>query len=174
MGKIIKSSFKKLVAKLFQILGISSLMTAFGCGNIPMTVAYGTVPVDMYGTPPNYATSNIYTLTGSIVDKNSKPIRGIKISVKADDKDDYSLESNYSDSNGYYSLTWRDLIDNDTNFQILVEDEDGEENGLFANQTFNIEFTEDNKTDDRRYNIAGKNITLDEESDAENTETDTE
>lgn len=170
MGKIIKSSFKKLVAKLFQILGISSLMTAFGCGNIPMAVAYGTVPVDMYGTPPNYATSNIYTLTGSIVDKNSKPIRGIRISVKADDEDENSLKHVYSDSNGYYSLTWRDLIDNDTNFQILVEDEDGEENGLFANQTFNIEFTDDNKTDDRRYNIAGKNITLDEESNAENTE----
>lgn len=171
MGKIIKSSFKKLVAKLFQILGISSLLTAFGCGNSNRyIVMYGVGPVDMYGTPPNYATSNIYTLTGSIVDKNSKPIRGIKISVKADDEDENSLKHVYSDSNGYYSLTWRDLIDNDTNFQILVEDEDGEENGLFANQTFNIEFTEDNKTDDRRYNIAGKNITLDEESDAENTE----
>ena len=170
MGKIIKSSFKKLVAKLFQILGISSLMTAFGCGNIPMTVAYGTVPVDMYGTPPNYSTSNEYTLTGSIIDKNSKPIQGIKISVKTDEDAEYPLKYNYSNYNGYYSLTWRDSIDNDTRFQIIVEDEDGEENGSFDNKTFNIEFTDDNKIDDREYNIAGKNITLDEKSGTENKE----
>ena len=170
MGKIIKSSFKKLIAKLFQILGISSLMTAFGCGNIPMTVAYGTAPVDMYGTPPNYSTRNEYTITGSIIDKNSKPIQGIKVSVKTDEEAESSLDDFYSDTNGYYFLRWWDSINNDTRFQIIVEDEDGEENGSFDNKTFYIEFTDDNKIYDRKYNIAGINIILDEKSDTESNE----
>ena len=78
MGKIIKSSFKKIIAKLFQILGISSLLVSFGACNhriIKEEVIEGPV---MYGVPGNF-----FTLEGTITDEDGNAIKGISLSAKA-------------------------------------------------------------------------------------------
>lgn len=173
MGKIIKSSFKKLVAKLFQILGISSLMTAFGCGNA-FVAAYGSKTVeqvDMYGTP-----SNFFILDGTVTDSNGEPIKGIKITAKGNHEDAPSEDFTftYSDEEGNYSIKWRDSNRSEMNFIVTAEDVDGAENGSFDDKAINVDFSETKKNKEdtwtTKYKITGKNITLDEKSDTENKE----
>lgn len=172
MGRVIKSSIKRIIAKLFQILGISSLLTAFGCGNSNRYIAmYGVEPVDMYGTP-----SNFFTLDGTVTDSNGEAIKGIKITAKGNHEDAPSekFTSGYSNDEGHYSIRWNDYNRDDFSFIITAEDVDGEENGSFNDKTIIVDFSETKKDNEdtwtTKYRMTGKDITLDEKSDTENKE----
>ena len=139
MGKKIKLFSKRFITRLFQILGISSLLTAFGCGDHFGAVMYGPEPVDMYGTPTNY-----YILEGNIVDEENKPIEGIKVSVQANETDTYDKnELSFSEENGSFYLKWSRFPSDNMDFTINLEDIDGEENGSFNNRTLNVEYKND-------------------------------
>ena len=158
MGKKIKLFSKRIIIRLFQFLGISSLLTAFGCGSRgPFIAMYGVEPVDMYGTPSNY-----FILDGTVTDSNGDPIQGIKITAKGKHEDAPSdvFTSNFSNEKGYYRLRWNDSNRNDMSFYITAEDVDGEENGSFNDTTITIDFSKTPKT--KNYTITGKNIKLDE------------
>ena len=70
MGKIIKSSFKKIITKVLQVLGISSLITSFSSCSPEYPV--------MYGVPGNF-----FTLEGTVTDEDGNAIKGIELSAKA-------------------------------------------------------------------------------------------
>ena len=144
MAKKIKLFSKRIIARLFQILGISSLLTAFGCTD-PYVVMYGS-PVDMYGTPSNY-----FTLDGKIVDDEQNPIKNIKVSVTTDDEEKnkykYSEIFAYSDESGYFIIQWNDYRSSDMDFIINLEDIDGADNGSFNNKTLNANYKKDDMTD---------------------------
>ena len=172
MGRVIKSSIKRIIAKLFQILGISSLLTAFGCGNSNRYIAmYGVGQVDMYGSP-----SNFFILDGTVTDSNGEPIKGIKITAKGihEDAPSEDFTFTYSDEEGNYSIKWRDSNRSEMNFIVTAEDVDGEENGSFNDRTIIVDFSETTKNDEdtwtTKYRMTGKDITLDEKSGTENKE----
>lgn len=183
MGKIIKSSFKRIIAKVLQVLGISSLLTSFGGCTIKDQVIYGPV---MYGVPGNF-----FTLEGTVTDENGNEIKGIELSAKAkadlpgneedgEHKDFHVYsEKEITGEDGSFSLYWNDYDDNNLDFTIYIKDIDGEENGLFNDITEDVSFGKNNFTDksnfgNEKYKITGKTIKLTKKTDAENTETDTE
>lgn len=185
MGKIIKSSFKKIITKFFQVLGISSILTSFGSC---IEIAYGSPdsPV-MYGVPGNF-----FTLEGTITDEDGNAIKGIELSAKAkadvpgyvdangEHKEFYvHSRKELTGEDGFFSLYWNDYDDNNLDFTIYIKDIDGEENGLFNDITEDVSFDKNNFTDksnfgNEKYKITGKTIKLTKKTDSENTETDTE
>ena len=187
MGKILKSSFKKLIAKLFQILGISSLITSFGgCSLMPDrngAVRYGAV---MYGVPGNF-----FTLEGTITDEDGNAIKGIELNAKAkadvpgnadekDDDEDTERKEFYvycnpetTGEDGFFSLYWNDYDNDNLDFTIYIKDIDGEENGLFNDTTYDVTFNKSNSTGKSNfgngiYKITGKTIKLTKQSDTDN------
>ena len=184
MGKIIKSSFMKIITKVFQVLGISSLLTAFGGCTIENHDIYGPV---MYGVPGNF-----FTLEGTVTDENGNAIKGIELSAKAkadvpgyvdahgEHKEFYvHSRKEITGEDGSFSLYWNDYDDNNLDFTIYIKDIDGEENGLFNDITEDVSFGKNNFTGksnfgNEKYKITGKTIKLTKKTDAENTETDTE
>ena len=185
MGKIIKSSFKKIIVKFFQILGISSLLTSFGACNFKPQeeVIYGPV---MYGVPGNF-----FTLEGTITDEDGNAIKGIELSAKAkadvpgnadeeDDDEDAERKKFYvycnpetTGEDGFFSLYWNDYDRDNLDFTIYIKDIDGEENGLFNDTTYDITFNKSNSTGKSNfgngiYKITGKTIKLTKQSDTDN------
>ena len=178
MGKIIKSSFKKIITKLFQILGISSLFVSFGACNhmIRGDVTYGPV---MYGVPGNF-----FTLEGTITDEDGNTIKGISLSAKAkadvpgnEDEEEGEHKKFYvhsrielSGEDGSFSLKWDDYDENNLDFTIYIKDIDGEENGLFNDTTYDVTFNQSNSIGESdfgngEYKITGKTIKLTKQSD---------
>ena len=181
MGKIIKSSFKKIIAKLFQILGISSLLVSFGACNhriIKEEVIEGPV---MYGVPGNF-----FTLEGTITDEDGNAIKGISLSAKAkadipgnEEADGEQKKFNVhsrkelSGEDGSFSLKWDDYDEKNLDFTIYIKDIDGEENGLFNDTTCDVTFDQSNSTGksdfgNGKYEITGKTIKLTKQSDTDN------
>ena len=180
MGKIIKSSFKKIITKVFQVLGISSLITSFSSCSPEYPV--------MYGVPGNF-----FTLEGTVTDEDGNAIKGIELSAKAkadvpgneedngEQKQFYVFSENeITGDDGSFSLYWNDYDYDNLDFTIYIKDIDGEENGLFNDITEDVSFNKSNSTGDKtpfgngEYKITGKTIKLTKKTDAENTETDTE
>ena len=181
MGKIIKSSFKKIITKILQVLGISSILTSFGSC---IEIAYGSpdYPV-MYGVPGNF-----FTLEGTITDENGNAIKGIELSVKAkadvpgNEEDDgeqkqFYVHSNVitTDADGHFALNWNDYDNDNLDFTIYIKDIDGEQNGLFNDITEDVSFNKNNsigKSDfgNGKYKITGKTIKLTKMNDTENDE----
>lgn len=160
MGKKIKLFSKRIIIRLFQLLGISSLLTAFGCGNT-FLLAYGTVvpePVEEYGVPANY-----FTLEGKVEDEEHNPIKGIKVGIQTPiseyNEEPHSLSFGYSNEYGYYIINWHTFDTSDLNYIITVEDVDGEENGSFNNKTQIIDY-KDGRIKTREYKKSGITLTL--------------
>ena len=172
MGKKIKLFSKRIIAKLFKIFGISSLISAFG--GISCSLGFPREGIALYGVPGNF-----FSLQGNVTDSNGNPIKGIEISVKADtsspSKGDYDplddentktyLETSKTDENGDYSLYWNCMNDNYVDFILDIKDVDGEENGSFNDATETVNYKHNDykdKTDfgNPIYEITGKNIKL--------------
>lgn len=181
MAKKIKSGFGRIISGLIKMLGISSLMTAFGC-----SYEIGA----MYGTPENN-----YVVTGTVKDNDGKAVKGIRVGIKKSPDDtseyggyykayrtweEYDEETGYTfikhewsdyfdftetDKNGNYKLEWRIKPKEDAKFILSAEDMDGEQNGSFQNKTSEIQFTGKDRTKDGSwvdtYEIKNKNISLD-------------
>ena len=149
MSKKLKLFSKRFLARLCQVLGITPLLTAFGCNSFLM--AYGVIQPDpgavcMYGVPGNY-----FTLEVTVVDEEDKPIPHIQLELKTNKNDSeeyvYPDEEHYfSDENGKYKLHWNDYDSENLKFIIDVKDIDGEENGAFNDKTINVEFSDNTKT----------------------------
>ena len=160
MGKKIKLFSKRIIIRLFQLLGISSLMTAFGCGNT-FLLAYGTVvpePVEKYGVPANY-----FTLEGKVEDEEHNPIKGIRVSVQTPINEYNEVQTlidfGYSNEYGYYIINWDTFDTYDLNYIITAEDVDGEENGSFNNKYQIIDY-KDGRIGTREYKKSDITITL--------------
>ena len=175
MGKIIKSSFKKIITKVFQVLGISSLITSFSSCSPEYPV--------MYGVPGNF-----FTLEGTVTDEDGNAIKGIELSAKAkadvpgNEEDDgeqkqFYVHSNVitTDADGHFALNWNDYDNDNLDFTIYIKDIDGEQNGLFNDITEDVSFNKNNsigKSDfgNGKYKITGKTIKLTKMNDTENDE----
>lgn len=178
MGKIIKSSFKKIITKVFQVLGISSLITSFSSCSPEYPV--------MYGVPGNF-----FTLEGTITDEDGNVIKGIELNAKAktdvpgnadekDDDEDTERKEFYvycnpetTGEDGSFSLYWNDYDNDNLDFTIYIKDIDGEENGLFNDTTYDVTFNKSNSTGKSNfgngiYKITGKTIKLTKQSDTGN------
>ena len=141
MAEKLKLFSKKFFARLLQLLGITPLLTAFGCAK-PMYGVIRSPAVCMYGVPGNF-----FTLEGTVVDEDEKPVPGIQLKVKTDDEEEKSSvhpyeQSFYSDADGKYALTWNDYDSGNLKFVIDAQDIDGEENGAFTDKSFDVEFTD--------------------------------
>ena len=178
MGKIIKSSFKKIITKVFQVLGISSLITSFSSCSPEYPV--------MYGVPGNF-----FTLEGTVTDEDGNAIKGIELNAKAkadvpgnadekDDDEDTERKEFYvycnpetTGEDGSFSLYWNDYDNDNLDFTIYIKDIDGEENGLFNDTTYDVTFNKSNSTGKSNfgngiYKITGKTIKLTKQSDTDN------
>ena len=160
MGKKIKLFSKRIIIRLFQLLGISSLLTAFGCGNT-FLLAYGTVvpePVEEYGVPANY-----FTLEGKVEDEEHNPIKGIRIDVQTHineyNEEQSTIGFGYSNEYGYYIINWHTFDTYDLNYIITAEDVDGEENGSYNNKYQIIDY-KDGRIDTRKYKKSDITLTL--------------
>ncbi len=146
MGKKIKLFSRRVFAKLLQVLGISSLCTAFGCSLLNNKWA----PVAMYGVPGNF-----FTLEGTVTDEDGNAINGIEINVKtkenAEVPENPSIETQtYTTETGTYSLTWHYMDKEELDWVLEIKDIDGNQNGSFEDTTDPITFTENDisgKTD---------------------------
>ncbi|MCR4714175.1 MAG: radical SAM-associated putative lipoprotein [Treponemataceae bacterium] len=166
MAKKIKTGFVKLLSKILQVLGITSLFSAFGCIE---PVMYGSPMVCMYGVPGNF-----FTVDGTITDAQNNPIQGIKVNAKrvnseqSDDEDGLHNSADvFTNENGAYHLAWNDYDPNSFQFIISAEDIDGAENGSYDNKTINVSFSNSNLTGhtgfgNGEYEISNKNIQLDD------------
>ena len=168
MAKKIKTGFIKILSKILQVLGITSLFSAFGCIGPSM---YGSPVVCMYGVPGNF-----FTVDGKITDAQNNPIEGIKIEAKRapsaqgsedDNSHYYNCEPVFTNENGAYHLFWNDYDSNSLQFVICAEDIDGAENGSYENKTIEVSFLNDNytgRTDfgNKEYEMRNKNIQLDD------------
>ena len=165
MAKKIKRGFGRIISGLIKVLGISSLMTAFGC-----SYEFGA----MYGSP-----SNVYTVSGTVKDNDGKAVKGIRVGIKQSFYDqtkysnydfkayrsweEYDEESGYTytkyewsdyfdftetDKNGNYKLKWELLPKDNVQFVLYAEDIDGEQNGSFKEKSSEIQFTGKDRTKD--------------------------
>ena len=185
MAKKIKRGFVRIISGLIKVLGISSLMTAFGC-SYEFGDMYGMPPAPEYGVP-----TNVYVLEGTVTGAGGVPVQGIRVGVKksADDEREYSeydfkAYSSYEDEEGYehrdvseyfdytetdadgkFRIEWDLFPDSNRKFLLYAEDIDGEENGSYSEKSMDIQFAESDRTKDGSwvdtYEIKNKNISLD-------------
>lgn len=124
---------KKILVRLFKLLGLSSLFSFLGCSSIFPFLFGGDNPyVCMYGVP-----DNIIEIEGTVYgdidgDGKEEPVPNIKVSK------DSSENEVYTDSNGsfyYSSLKIEDSI------TLTFSDVDGNENGAFNNTSNTYDLT---------------------------------
>lgn len=171
MAKRIKLFTKRCIAKLFQVLGISSLFTAFGCTLINNHLG----PVVMYGAPAMYGVpGNFFTLEGTVTDEAGNAINGIEVNIKSKENQtenpgatEYPQieDQTQTDENGKFALYWNDMDKDNFEFILEIKDIDGELNGSFTDKTDSITFTQNEitgKTDfgNTKYKKSNKEIKL--------------
>ena len=159
MAKKIKSGFGRIISGLIKVLGISSLMTAFGC-RIDMPAVYG-MPPDQHNDPQNLSLDyQEFTLEGTITDKAGNPIKGINLTIMDDitkkteikegtlrqckdsNNRTYYVLCDETDENGKYKLCWIRDFKYGCGFTIEISDEDGTKNGSYNNEFKTLYFDE--------------------------------
>ena len=124
------------ISKIYRIL-ISALLAllGFSCGN---SVTEGRLE---YGTP-----SATYKAKGVVVSEaDDSPIKGIKIELKGDALNYWSIASAFTNSDGSFSLGGDGFPMSNQKLCVQLSDVDGEENGgLFAEMEIEADYT--NKT----------------------------
>lgn len=183
MGKKIKAGIGKIFSKLFQILGITSILAACGSASgktvfeIDSPVMYGPYPE--YGPPPVPVT-DFYSIEGTVKDTSGNPVKGISVSVEMVEDSKGITEGGETvnkahgtffyfetDENGKYRLDWSEPENNRDVVRLFVEDVDGEENGSFVDKHERIEIEEFSETEEnteegstRKFICKDKDISL--------------
>ena len=114
--------------------------------------------VVMYGVP----TMN-FVVKGQVVDEQNKPVPGMQVVLvnqridiepgRMDESHPYVQQylkesSDTTDANGQYQVTTRDVPADRQ--QIIVRDIDGEKNGSYEDQMFDVDFTQGEQTQPRQ------------------------
>ena len=161
--KKITWTWKKIVTLICGALGIGTLVSCYGVVN---------------------PTQEVYSLSGSIVNEEGKTIPGIRVSAillktrgESDDldyPDDFDYNgSTRSDDDGTYYLSWEAY--GEYTAYIYAEDVDGDENGSFKNQLFDVDYSNvegvgsSSKPGFIYYNIKNKKLQLTKKTDNEDT-----
>ena len=153
-------TWKKIVTLICGALGIGTLVSCYGVVNI---------------------NEDIYSLSGTIVDEEGKTIPGIRVSAillktrgEYDEPDDLDYPDDFdyngstkSKDDGTYYLSWEEAGAYPAH--IYVEDVDGEENGSFKNQLFDVDYMDvagvDSKPGFICYDIKDKKLQLTKKDD---------
>ena len=119
---------KRLIHGILAMLGFTACTTT--CGDLPE-------PVDMYGPPvAEYGVPHVtFTYNGRVLDKNGKPIPGIKVTPIIEEVP--MMDQVHTDADGKVEgrMDWVDAWDLER-IGFAFEDEDGPENGgAFAPDT---------------------------------------
>ena len=142
-------TWKKIVTLICGALGIGTLVSCYGVVN---------------------PTQDVYSLSGTVVDEEGMTIPGIKVSAvslqswEQEDKpnDDSYYGSTKSRDDGTYYLSWEEAGAYPAH--IYVEDVDGDENGSFKNQLFDVDYMDvagvDSKPGFICYDIKDKKLQL--------------
>ena len=156
-------TWKKIVTLICGALGIGTLVSCYGVVNI---------------------NEDIYSLSGTIVDEEGKTIPGIRVSAilltrgEYDEPDDLDYPDDFdyngstkSDDDGTYYLSWEAY--GEYTAHIYAEDVDGDENGSFKNQLFDVDYSNvegvGSKPGFIHYDIKDKKIQLTKKTDNEDT-----
>ena len=164
--KKITWTWKKIVTLICGALGIGTLVSCYGVVNI---------------------SEDIYSLSGTIVNEEGKTIPGIRVSAillktrgEYDEPDDLDYPDDFdyngsttSDDDGTYYLSWEAY--GEYTAHIYAEDVDGDENGSFKNQLFEVDYSNvegvgsSSKPGFIYYDIKDKKLQLTKKTDNEDT-----
>jgi putative lipoprotein (rSAM/lipoprotein system) len=127
---MIKTMHRSFIKGTNWILaGILSILGFSGCNDV-------NIGTEEYGAPHTN-----FSFHGTVINATKDPVKGIQIEIGTR-REGYVSDSILTNESGQYSTTLV-LWPNEEDFQVIVSDVDGEENGSYQNDTIPVKITKD-------------------------------